>query len=102
MIFPARSKDFYFAANTGIEYTGFWDELWQQAEVALQSAARVVICGYSLLPVDKRARKLLLNAPKKDAEIVIRSGEDTGPIVKGYQKAGYAKAMPADEVLFQK
>jgi hypothetical protein len=25
MIFPARSKDFYFAANTGAEYAEFWN-----------------------------------------------------------------------------
>jgi len=101
MIFPARSKDFYFGANTGIEYEGFWDELWRQADVALQLSARIVICGYSLLPVDERARKLLLNAPKKDAEIVVASGDDTYRIVKEYQKAGYARAMPAAKVLFQ-
>ena len=101
MIFPARSKDFYFAANTGIEYAGFWDELWQQADVALQLSTRIMICGYSLLPVDERARKLLLNTPKKDAEIVVASGDDTDRIVKEYQIAGYERAMPAGEVLFQ-
>jgi hypothetical protein len=101
MIFPARSKEFYFAANTGAEYVGFWNELWRQATVALQLAARVVICGYSLLPVDERARNLLLNAPKKDAEIVVGSGNDTERIVEQYQKAGYARVMPASEVLFR-
>lgn len=101
MIFPERSKDFYFASNTGIEYAEFWNDLWRQAAAALQSAARVVICGYSLLPVDKRARKLLLNTPQKDAEIVVASGGDTERIVKEYREAGYAKATPADNVLFQ-
>ncbi len=102
MIFPARSKDFYFAPNTGVEYAEFWNDLWRQASVALQSAARVVMCGYSLLPVDERARKLLLNAPKKDAEIVVGSGEDTERIVREYREAGYAMAAAADEVLFQR
>jgi hypothetical protein len=102
MIFPARSKDFYFAANTGIEYAEFWDDLWRQAAEALESAARVVICGYSLPSVDERARKHLLNDPKKDAEIVVASGEDTERIVKDYRGAGYARAVAADEVLFQK
>jgi hypothetical protein len=100
MIFPAKSKDFYFAPNTGIEYAGFWDDLWRQAEVALQSSARVVICGYSLNSVDVRASKLLLTAPKKNAEIVIASGGDTERIVKEYREAGYTKAMPADETMF--
>jgi hypothetical protein len=102
MIFPARAKDFYFAANTGIEFVDFWDELWRQAEAALQSAARVVICGYSLNPIDNRACKLLLNAPKQDADIMIGSGDDTDSIVKEYQKKGYTRVMRTDEVLFQK
>jgi len=101
MIFPARSKDFYSAPNTGIEYAEFWDDLWRQARRALELAARVVICGYSLLPVDERARRLLLNDPKKDAEIVVASGEDTERIVRDYREAGYARAVAAEEVLFQ-
>jgi hypothetical protein len=101
MIFPARSKNFYFAASTGREYDGFWDHLWRQAEAALQSAARIVICGYGLNPVDERARKLLLNAPKKDAEILVSSGRDTEHIVNEYRSAGYASATAAQEILFQ-
>jgi hypothetical protein len=102
MIFPARSKDFYFAANTGVEYAAFWDDLWRQAAEALESAARVVICGYSLLSVDGRARQHLLNDPKKDAEIVVAAGLDTERIARDYRQAGYARAAAADEVFFQK
>jgi hypothetical protein len=60
-----------------------------------------VVCGYSLLSVDERARKLLLNGPRKDAEIAIASGKDTERIVGDYRAAGYARAAAADEVLFQ-
>jgi hypothetical protein len=102
MIFPARSKNFYFSANTGAEYAHFWDDLWGQAHAALQAASRVVLCGYSLLPVDQRAIKLLLGAPKKNADVVVASGTDTGRIVKAFREAGYAKAIPAEEVLFEK
>ena len=102
MIFPARVKNFYFAPNTGVEYVGFWDELWQQAEVTLQSADRVMICGYSLNSIDERARTLLLGAPKKNAEIVVASGDATVPIIQEYRKAGYVGARAADEVLFQR
>jgi hypothetical protein len=101
MIFPARSKNFYFAANTGMEYAEFWNDLWRQATAAVQSSTRIVICGYSLLPVDERARNLLLNAPKKDAEIVVASGEDTMRIMEEYREAGYAGSVAADEVLFR-
>jgi hypothetical protein len=102
MIFPARSKQFYFTPNTGTEYVEFWNELWRQARAALQSASNIVICGYSLNAVDKRARELLLGAPKKDAEIVVASGEDTERIVAEYRKAGYRNATASDEVFFQK
>jgi hypothetical protein len=101
MIFPARSKNFYFAANTGTEYAEFWNDLWRQADSALRSASRVVICGYSLLPVDERACKLLLTCPKKNAEITIASGNDTERIVGAFRDAGYTKTMPGDEVLFR-
>lgn len=101
MIFAAKSKDFYFAPNTGIEYVEFWDELWRQAEVALQSASRVVVCGYRLSEIDQRARELLLGAPKKGADILIASGDCTGYVVEEYRKKGYGRAKSADEVLFQ-
>ncbi len=101
MIFPAKSKDFYFAPNTGFEYVEFWNDLWRQAERALQSATQVVICGYSLLRVDGRAHTLLLRAPRRDAEIVIASGDDTSRIVDEYRAAGFPTARPAEEVLFQ-
>jgi hypothetical protein len=102
MIFPARKKDFYFAANTGDEYFEFWNGLWRQAEEALESSARMVICGYSLLPVDERAHDLLLNGPRKDAEILVASGDDTKRILSDYKDGGYAHARAADEVFFEK
>jgi hypothetical protein len=102
MIFPARKKDFYFAANTGPEYVPFWDGLWCQAKTSLESSGRVVICGYSLLAVDERARSLLLKTPKKNAEIIVASGDDTDRIVGEYRQAGYAGAVPADEVFFER
>jgi len=101
MIFPARTKDFYFAASTGIEYVEFWNSLWRQAAGALQASSRIVICGYSFLSIDERARKLLLTEPRKDAEIQVASGEDTARIVGEYRDAGYARAVASDEVLFQ-
>jgi hypothetical protein len=101
MIFPARSKNFYFSANTGVEYADFWNDLWRQAAIALGASTRVVICGYSLLAVDDRARSLLLQSPPKNVEIVIASGNDTDRIATEYQNAGYAKAKAAEDVWFQ-
>jgi hypothetical protein len=102
MIFPARSKEFYFAPNTGVEYVEFWDRLWRQADAALRSSARLVICGYSLNSIDKRACDLLLNAPGKGCDVIVASGGDTAQVVRRYREAGYASAVTADEVLFQK
>jgi hypothetical protein len=99
MIFPARSKEFYFAPSTGVEYKEFWDDLWHKAYAALRSAARVVICGYSLNPVDKR--ELLLEAPRKEFDVIVASGEDTEQIVRRFREKGYARAVASDEVLFQ-
>jgi len=61
-----------------------------------------VLCGYSLLPIDERARRLLLKAPGTDAEIVVASGGDTERIVREYRDAGYARAAAAEDVLFDK
>jgi hypothetical protein len=102
MIFPARSTEYYFASNTGTEYTGFWNDLWEQARVALRTASRVVICGYSLQGIEERARNLLLGAPGKNAEIVIASGNDTENIVREYRNQGYGRATAAEEVSFEK
>lgn len=102
MIFPTRSKRFYFAPNTGTEYVEFWNDLWRQAQDALRSATRIVVCGYSLSGIDERARTLLLEGPKKNTEIVVASGADTDRIVGEYCEAGYKMAVASDEVLFQR
>jgi hypothetical protein len=65
MIMPTRSKEFFFAANTSIEYVVFWDNLWRLAAAALQAADRVLICGYGMPPADQRARDLLLRSVNK-------------------------------------
>jgi hypothetical protein len=102
MIMPTRSKEFFFTVDTAAEYTEFWHEVWRQASVALQASDRIVICGYGMSSADQQARKLLLEAPRKDAEIVVASGDDTCRIVREYQEADYTRAKPAEEVMFEK
>lgn len=101
MIFPTRSKNFYFAGSTGVEYSEFWNRLWLQAEAALRSSDHVVLCGYSPVSVDERARRLLLNAPRKKARIVVASGNDTERIVGEYRRSGYARTVAAEDALFE-
>jgi hypothetical protein len=100
MIFPGRSKQFFFDANTGREYGGFWDDLWSQAQDALSTASRLVICGYSLPTADERACQLLLNALPKHADVVVVSGNDTGGIVNRFKSAGYVRTKPGKKVFF--
>jgi hypothetical protein len=102
MIMPTRSKEFFFAANTGIEYVKFWDNLWRQAAAALQAADRVLICGYGMPPADQRARDLLLRSVNRNAEVVVGCGGDTSRIVLEYHAGGYTRARAADEVMFEK
>jgi hypothetical protein len=102
MILPTRSKEFFFAANTGIEYFNFWNTIWDQAAVALHAADQVLICGYSMPAADERARKLLLNAVRKDAGIIVASGGDTEKIVRELRESGYPKAKAAEDVLFER
>jgi len=102
MIMPTRSKEFFFAANTGVEYIEFWDSLWQQASEALRTTDRVVFCGYSLPAADERARELLLESTNRNAEVIVACGGATQHIVAEYRESGNTKAAPAPEVYFEK
>lgn len=61
LILPARKKEFFYDTSLGNEFTDFWDNLWAQASEALARSTDIVMCGYSLLPVDQRARELILH-----------------------------------------
>lgn len=102
MNMPARSKEFFFAVDSGSEYIEFWESLWQQAAKALRTADEIVICGYSMPAADERARRLLLSLPQKDAEVEVASGRDTQNIVEDFRKSGYTGAAPAKEIYFEK
>jgi len=101
MIMPTRSKEFFFALGNRTEYNNFWCGLWQRAEKALRAADRIVICGYSMPEADERARELLLHSAKKDAEVVVASGDDTQRIVAECLESGASKAAAAEAVYFE-
>lgn len=73
LILPGRTKEFFYDTSMGREYGAFWDHLWSQAATALKGCDKVVLCGYSLLPVDQRARILMLNKPRKETQIEVIS-----------------------------
>lgn len=89
LILPGRTKEFYYETSFGPEHEEFFSSLWKQAAAALQRASRVVLCGYSLLPVDERACDLLLSATSKDSSVVVVSGGDGQRITKTFKDAGF-------------
>jgi hypothetical protein len=99
MILPARCKKFYFDTSLGQKWKEFWDSRWHCAELALNRSGRVVICGYSLPPIDERACQLLLGTASS-AHIEVCCGNDTERIV-GQLRGSGRNALSARQRLFQ-
>jgi hypothetical protein len=101
LILPDREKMFFYKTSFGIEGREFWDYLWSQATEAVRRSDRLVLCGYSLLPVDQRACALLLNEPKKEAQITVVSGERSGRIAADLGTAGFKNVDVFDDGFFE-
>jgi hypothetical protein len=89
LILPGRTKEFFYDTSFGHEYADFWDHLWSQAAQAVKRCDKIVLCGYSLLPVDQRARDLLLQTPRKETRIEVVSGNQTERIANDFKTAGF-------------
>jgi len=89
LILPGRTKEFYYDTSLGHEYAPFWDHLWSQAARAIRQSSKIVLCGYSLLPVDQRACDLLLRTPPKETQIEVVSGQQTERIAQDFRTAGF-------------
>jgi len=89
LILPGRTKEFYYDTSMGREYEEFWGHLWSQAVTALKQCEKIALCGYSLLPVDQRARNMLLQFPRKEASIEIVCGDQTERIANDFRIAGF-------------
>jgi hypothetical protein len=89
LILPGRTKEFYYQTSFGPEHEKFFSSLWSRAATALRCAEKLVLCGYSLLPVDQRACDLLLGEPRKDASVVVVSGKDGQRISNTFGAAGF-------------
>lgn len=92
LILPGRTKEFFYRTSVGDEWKFFFDSLWSQAEMLLKKADKVVICGYSMLSVDKRACDMILKAPHKKAKVEIICGSQGQRIANDFRKAGYENA----------
>jgi hypothetical protein len=89
LILPGRTKQFFYDTSSGNEYTEFWDLLWSQATEAVSRSDEIVLCGYSLLPVDERACDLLLQKPRKETHVLVVSGSQSARIADGIRTAGF-------------
>lgn len=88
---PARTKEFFYETSFGLEWTEFWNALWSRAAGALKRANKLVLCGYSLLPVDERARDLILRVPDRSTEVTVVSGSQSERIASDFKTVGFAE-----------
>jgi len=91
LILPGRTKKFFYDTSFGNEYAEFWDLLWSQATEALKRCDKIVLCGYSLLPVDERACDLLLRSPRKGTHVLVVSGSQSARIANDFRSAEFSK-----------
>jgi hypothetical protein len=99
LILPVREKQFFFHTSFGDEWVSFWDSLWDSAAQALRTNDRIVICGYSVLPIDERACKMLLEDPEVTAPFEVCCGDDSDAIIKRLRSFG-RDACAAHHLLF--
>jgi hypothetical protein len=88
LILPVREKRFFFQTSLGDEWGSFWDSLWNASAEALRASDRIVVCGYSVLPIDERACKMLLEDPSVTAPFEVCCGNDSEGIVERLRSFG--------------
>lgn len=88
MILPLHEKQFFFRTSFGDEWAPFWDSLWHKAAEALRTSDRIVICGYSLLPIDERACKMLLEDKELTATFEVCCGSDSEGVAERLRTFG--------------
>jgi hypothetical protein len=88
LILPGRKKEFFYDTSFGREVGNFWELLWSQAAEAVTKSEKIVLCGYSLLPADQRARELLLTVPQKKAHVTVVCGSQSEHIAGDFKAAG--------------
>ena len=90
LILPGRKKEFFYDTSFGYEFGDFWEQLWSHAADAVKRSEKIVLCGYSLLPVDKRACELLLREPRKEIQVSIVCGSQSARIANDFRAAGFS------------
>jgi hypothetical protein len=90
MIMPALPKQFHFATTYGREWKAFWDHLWNRAARAVSNADHIVVIGYSLPPIDERARDLLLGSSNKSTRLTICCGNATTRLEQEFRRHDFS------------
>jgi hypothetical protein len=101
LILPDREKQFFYQTTFGIECREFWNLLWKRAINAMRRSQRLILCGYSLLPVDQRACDLLLKEPGKETQITVISGDQSGRIACAFRDAGFQNVDTFENGFFE-
>jgi hypothetical protein len=93
LILPGRKKEFFYDTSFGHEFADFWDFLWSRAIEVVKRSNRIVVCGYSLFPVDQRARELLLQEPSKETHVSVVCGTQSKRIGDDFRGAGFRNVV---------
>jgi hypothetical protein len=101
IIMPTRRKRFFEQTPFGREWEPFWEDLWRQAESALQSSRKIVIIGYGMADADEKARELLLEKSNRNAQIEIVCGERSSLIRNEFTARGFQQIMTFGEGHFE-
>lgn len=93
-----RSSSF-FDTNLGRQWEGFWSHRWRSAKRALESSARIVVCGYGMYPIDRRGRNLLLKGTLA-GDVEVCCGGESARIVQELRDHG-RRARQGDQIYFE-
>ena len=102
MIMPTLRKRFFAPTTEGRhEWEPFWNDIWGQAERALQLSDKIVIIGCSMPREDERARELLLDKSNRTAEVSIYSGSSSGKIHGELRAHGFEQIKAPPDGYFE-
>lgn len=101
VIMPTRRKHFFEQTPFGNEWEPFWEDLWKQAEDAVQSSGKTVFIGYGMADADEKARELLLEKSNRSAEIEIWCGGRSTAIRDEFAAKGFKKVRACKKSHFE-
>jgi len=102
LITLTRHKRFYVPTSSGgHEWAEFWTDIWAQADLALRSAEKIIVIGYSLPIADREARELLFQKSNKQAKIALYCGHRSQFIRDEFRSYGFTGVETSGKGLFE-